>query len=403
MYKSEQEIKIPDKGKCVLKWLIICSWSILLFNCRETSQPAASILIHITPTYGNIRLVSQPDTLHFRLGENTYNKIKSFNYFVHKDRSFMSFYDHRTESVAIYDFHSLQPVKKIRLKKSLKDRRFYKTSVYTQNFDSIYVTNLDTLYLLDSSGRIKQNIPFLGDIEAMAFFETPVPVVKQNNIIYMGVRAFVKETSLSDIRAWKVLCGFNLESKTPKLHYQLPAVYRKGLYGRRFLEYSYCYNDKGHFVFSFSADTNIYETNLTDYHVGFYAKSRLQNSAIEPVSKKALENDEGGKEYTLRDSYGPIYYDPYKKRYLRIARQKVSKTVYESKNFQRTNSLIVLDEHFKIIGEFLFNNDFSLNTIFFTPNGDIYARVNEKDENALHFVRLAWSGEPDESIPLTQK
>jgi hypothetical protein len=187
------------------------------------------------------------------------------------------------------------------------------------------------------------------------------------------------------------------------LHYSLPVIYKKGLYGRRFLQYSYCYNDKNNFVFSFPADSNIYESNLTDYHISYPGKSRFQQGSIEPVSRKSLENDEGGKEYTFRDSYGPIYFDPYKKRYLRIAKQKVSKEAYVAKTTSRKSSIIVFDEHFKIIGEFICSDDYLLDTIFFTPDGGMYARINPKDESALHFVRLAWSGEPNESMPLTKK
>lgn len=384
-------------------WLLLAILILTQIGCNDQSQPVPNTFVAIPPAYRNIHLIALADTLHFPLAPATYNEIKSFNYFIAHNKPYISFYDRRSESVNIYDFQSCEPVKMIRLKKKIKDKRFYKTSVYTKNFDSIYVTNLDKLYLIDSSGKIYVKTQFLGDIESMAYYETPVPPVIKNNMIYMGVRPFVKETSLKAIGDWKVLCGFDLTKEAHQLHYPLPAVYRKGLYGRRFLQYSYCYNNRGNFVFSFPADCNIYETNLSNHHLAYLAKSKLQTDSIEPVSSESLEKDEGGKEFALRDSYGPIYFDPHTKRYLRLFHQKVSKEVYESKSFNTTNSFVVLDEHFKIIGEFPFTYDCDLDTIFFTLEGRIYAQVNKKDENRLHFIQLAWIEGPGDYLPLTKK
>jgi hypothetical protein len=157
----------------------------------------------------------------------------------------------------------------------------------------------------------------------------------------------------------------------------------------------YCVNDKGNLVFSFSADTSIYETNLEDYHVAYYGKSRFQEEDISPVPETELEKDNGFKQLTIRDSYGPIYYDSYKKRYLRVARQKISGELYETNKWERRSSFIIFDENFRIIGEGRFPADLSYSSIFFTPEGRIYSRVNIKDEYALHFVRLAYEERKD--------
>ena len=388
------------KKALMLWWLSVCV--VLHFNCKENNQPVASTPKFITPVYTTIELSRKPDSLHFPLSKNTFNEIKSFNYFTYHNTSYISFYDRLSESTIIYDFLTKQLVKKIDLKKIINKKGMFKASVYVKNFDSIFVTHSTDLYLLDSSGTIKKSIPFFKEKESFAFFETTLPVLIKDNTVYMGVRAFVNETSLKAIKKWKILYGFDFHNEAKAVYYSLPPVYSKGLYGRRFMEYSYCYNNKGNFVFSFPADTNIYETNLADYHIAFYAKSKYQQGSVEPVSKEALEKDEGQKEYVLRDCYGPVFYDPYKKRYLRFFKQKVNREAYESKDYDRQVSVIVLNEQFKVIGEFMFKKDYSYDTIFFTPDGGIYARVNAKDEHALHFVRLAWNDE-NESMPLTKK
>lgn len=390
------------KGEAILIWLMLSAYAVLNVSCKGRSETVEPEWEPLKPDYSCIRLVAK-DTLHFHLEQDTYNKIKSFNYFISKNgTAHIAFYDRLSESVSIYDFATRKLIKKMSLEKIIKARRFYKTSVYVKNYDSMFITNLDKLYLLDSAGRIKFVNTF-NSIESMAFYENPLPVIIKGNKTLMGVRPFVKEKSISAVREWRIIAAFDLEKDECDLHYSLPVVYRKGLYGRRFLEYSYCYNDRNNFVFSFPADSNIYETNLTDYHIAYSGRSKFQSGAIEPVSRKALENDEGGKEYTLRDSYGPIYFDPYMKRYLRIAKQKVSREAYAAKTGSRKTSIIVFDRHLKIIGEFICNNDFMPDTIFFTAEGSIYARINPKDESALHFVQLAWIGEPDEPMPITKK
>lgn len=367
-------------------------------SCKEGSHPdyIASTYVYIKPEYGNIQLMPTNDTLHFNLPKNSYNEIKSFNYFIQDDSAYISFYDRRSESVSIYNWNSRKLINQINLRKTFNNKRFFKTSVYTTSFDSILVTNVGDLFLLDSSGSIKNKIPFVQKNEAMAYFEAPVPVITKQKQVFMGVRPFLKETSMPDIRNWKIVYGFDFKNKTAELRYQLPSVYRKGYYGWRFFEFSYCYNGNGRFVFSFPADSNIYETDFTDYHFEYYAKSKFQREPITPVSKETLENNMGVREYSLHDYYGPIYYDPGKKRYLRFMKQKVSKELYETKNYDRQLSAIVLNENFKIIGEFVFNKEYLYNTIFFTQDGGIYARVNSKDENALHLVRLTWNEDAKE-------
>lgn len=374
--------------------MLLFFFSILNLNCREgypgiAANTTASIYSFIQPEYNDIKLMPAGDSLYFPLSETTYNEIKSFNYFEDDNLPFISFYDQRSQSICIYDFSSQQRVEKIRLKKYLLDQAFYKTSVYVKNFDSIYITNQGTLYLIDSSGNIKTDIDFSRSGKPRAYFENSSPVVFKNNTMYMCVRPSLDERSTSDVREWRVLYEFGIEMKKKKLYYSLPKVYLDNLYNDHFFSYSYCINDRGNFVFSFPADTNIYETDLIGLHRSYYGKSRLQREHIQSVSEESFEKDEGFKEYSLRDTYDAIYYDSFRKRYLRVARQKISESDYE-KGLRKKQSLIIFNNDFQIIGESEISGDFLPGSIFFTGDGKIYARTKVNDENALHFVRLTY-------------
>ena len=388
-----------DKVNSVLMLLLSISF-VLNTGCQNETETISNKFIDIKPSYSNIQLVPK-DTISFFLEKDAYNKIKSFNCFIGNDgKEYISFYDRLSESVTIYEFSTRVLIKKLQLKKIIKGK-LYKTSAYVHSYDSILVTNFDKLYLLDSSGKIHRSAT-LTNIEAMAFFETPVPAIIKENKVFTGVRPYVNERSMSDIKDWKVLCAFDMDKDACKGYYSLPEVYRKDFYGSRFMEYGYCYNDKGNFVFSFPADSNIYETNLKEYNTAYNGKSKFQTGPIEPVGKQALDRHEGRKEFALRDSYGPIYYDPHTKRYLRIAKQKVSKEALASKTAKRTFTIIVFDEHFKIIGEFEHRGTYLLDTIFSAADGNMYARVFKSDEKAIHFVRLVWDND-NISSQLTKK
>jgi hypothetical protein len=377
---------------------------VIHFSCQEWPQTTDSIYKYIEPNYKNIHLTSVSDTISFSLNEQTYNSIKSFNTFLQNGCEFISFYDERSQSINIYQFQTRELVKKIKLKKLLKTKSFYKTTVYCKNFDSIFINNMSSLYLVDHKGTIKKSIDFVKEPRnASAIFENACPLVVKGNKIYVCVRPSVEETSYDALKKWKVLYGFNLKSNEAKLFYHLPKNYQQNLYGYHFLGYNYCLNNNGNFVFSFPADTLIYETNLTDYHVAYYAKSRFQKSAISPINIEYLKGkDLGYKQYKLRDSYGPIFFDPYRKWYLRQAKQKIGESDYDDLKMKRKESVIVLNEDFKIIGESEITDDFSFSSLFFSSEGSMYGRVNSQDEYALHFVRLEYKEYENEVGQLTK-
>lgn len=382
-------------GQQLLPLLFI--W-LLVYSCRQKDNAVPSTYVYKAPVY-DIAINTSPDTLHFYLGDDTFNDIKSINYFDYKGKSYIALYDRRSESVNIYDFHTQQRVKRILLKPTFKGKALVKGSVYVKSFDSLFVTNKYVLYLVNGNGQALRRIEFENGVENMAIMDNTTPAVLKDNMLYTGVRPYANESSLSALRKWKLLYRFNISSQDHQLDYSLPAIYHDNFWGKRFLEYGYCYNDKGRFVFSFPADTAIYETDLSAYHAGYYAKSKFQSGNIEPVYKEQLK-EEATKQFAIRDSYGPIFFDPYRKRYLRLANQKMSPADYETKK-ERRKSIIIFDEDFRIIGESPIDKGCSFKSLFFTADGKIYAKVNVKDEYAIHFVRLAYTGEEKETIQLT--
>lgn len=376
-------------GFICIGFILICT------GCNDDREPVASVYEYIKPSYSPIHLKVVPDTLVFKLSESMFNEVESYNIFVQDGVTYFAVHDKRGKSINIYNFASRDLVKRYFFKDMFPTERLYKNSMYVKNFDSIFVTNNVSLCIFDKNGVRKKTINFFDESRTPkpAFKVTSPPVLK-GDTLYMGVNTHVSETSLDELKRWKAMYQFNLHTRKFAMVYHYPRQYQENFFGNSFLYCYYCYNDRGNVVFSFAADTVIYETNFTDYHKAYYAKSRFQQANIDPVPEQTLVKKEGSKAFLLRDSYNVILFDPYKKRYIRIARQKMSEADVEARKGTYTTSAIIFDDNFKIIGESELNDTFALGSVFFTPDGNMYARVMSKDENALRFVRLTYSEEP---------
>lgn len=374
----------------------------LTIGCTSEPTYPETVNHYDEPIYDLVAINETPDTLHFPLDSSTYNRITSINTFVQDGIEYLSAYDRRSEFIVIYELDSQRLVKKISLRKFFEKDRRYQTSVFVANFDSIIIANNLHFHLFDSAGNLKKSIAFVENMRYVksSFDNTSVPVIAGSKL-YTGVRRHVKENSLNELRKWKLMYEYDLNENKASLKYPLPKIYQMNYYGRHYLFTSYCYNN-GRFVFSFAADTNVYVTDLDGYHAAYSGKSQFQQTPIQPLTKKILKDDLGFKFTETQGSYDAIYFDPYHKRYLRIFNQKVNEADFESKKGIQQHSIIIFDEQLKIIGESKLPLGISCRQIFFTHGGKILARVNSKDEQAIHFVQLKYNEPIHSDILLTK-
>lgn len=366
---------------------------ITCLSCQQGNSSVDNIYKYIEPDYKQVQIYPTAEVLKFNLNDTTYNEIKSFNLFSRGAVDYISFYDRRSQSINMYDLKSQNLVKRILLKPLLGNRRLLKTTVYCRGFDSIFISNLDTLYHIDENLQIVKAIPYLREPKySWAQFENYTPPVFTNTSISVGVRPTIDETSYSALKAWRTMYQIDLSNKKTSLCYPLSEMYRKGLYGDPFLKYGYCYNDRGHFVYSFWADTLIYETNLADYNVSYLGKSSFQKTVNAPMTKNELAGKDDFIKYGTKDCYGAIYYDYATKRYLRVSKSGLTdRNIYATARNRRKQRLIIFDENLRIIGESGIPEDISLNELIITSCGDIYARTKVKDEYAINFVKLQYN------------
>lgn len=379
--------------------LLLTLYSAIKCNGRSDLKKAIDINIssytnidrYVEPQYSLTGLHATSDTVSFRLEKYNYNIIKSLNLFSVNGEEYIAFLDRQSGSITIYDFKSKNQISEIVLNKHLPASKPQKAVMFCKNFDSIFVVYKRVLYLIDSSGTVKKTVDILEEPWYIQdTYGSSNRFVFKDGILYAGVYSYIDATSWDELKKWRALIGFDLNSERGILYYQLPEIYQKNLYGSDFLKCNYCYNNRGNFVFSFPADTSIYETNLSDYHATYFGKSFFQKEKIKPVRKEDLSGMGGYKSYITRDSYGVLYFDPSHKRYLRIANSKISEEDYQLKRWRGKTNIIIFDENFKIIGESELDANIQPNSIFFTSDGSVYARTKVNDEYFLHFVRLTY-------------
>lgn len=395
-YPEEKHTMTCDYAN-VFKYIFAFILIVIIPNCAEDDKGLllTYAVKYTTPNYSGLNVVSSNDTMHFSLGDNTFNKVASSTYFVYNGNEYFSFFDSKSKSINIYDFKKQNLIKRIDVKEWLKEG-LVETSVYVLNFDSICVNNQKYVRLFDSSGTKKKELPIQEKpFLAFASFNNSTPPVFTNNTMFTKAEPELSKVSNSDLKKMRVMYRFDLLHDYKSIEYNLPKLYLDSLYSYFFIESAYCYNNKDRFIFSFAADTNIYETDLKNYQTAYNGRSQYQASTISPIQKNedVSTGEAVMKNFMTRDSYGSIFYDRYRNRYLRIAKFKLTEQEYKSKTSRKRQSLIIFDENLHIIGESKIDKEISLSSLFFTRDGNLYARTNINDEYAIHYIRLYYSNE----------
>lgn len=374
---------------------LILTIIILQWACKDKNDSQPQYFFQ-EPEYSTLTLQASVDTINLPLAEKATNMIASSYSFSSVGKRYLSTYDKITKILTFYSFPEGKIIKSLPLKDWLNRRNKDKASVYVINFDSIFVATTLDITLYDTSSLIKNSfeLPPTNNKKRIPEFENQTPGVCQDGILFTSIIPYLDETSVKDYRYWKLMYGFDLNSHKENLYYQYPETYTENIYGYSYQNYGYCINNNGKFVFSFPADTNVYETDFKGYHHAYYAKSNFQSKEIPPVSVEDIKNGKSFFEYSIRDSYSSIYFDPYKKWYLRLVKLKMNDSTAMAKFRIRKKSILVLDSNFKIIGEGYLPEDIDFNSVIFLENGDIYFRFVGDRLPFLRYVKFRYDIQP---------
>lgn len=231
--------------------------------------------------------------------------------------------------------------------------------------DSILVCNSFTfkVFILNGNGDVLRRYDLMpkytkGQINAIPLASTEKPIhIKDGKVYIMGT---LNDPALKNQAESKMVIVLDLKSGEVQHSFNRSGVYDIGNWGRNYLLLSLygTYNrHSGNFVYSFSADPYIYETNHVDFVRKHYAGSKYFKE-IYP-----MDNDKS-KEFTNKESkvfdftspaFYRIVYDPYNRLYYRSAFLPITLEEFENPEirYNRQETIIILDEAFRKMGEYL--------------------------------------------------
>ena len=370
---------------------------VVLTGCKNNNE---AVYNYIPPSYLSETIEATEDSMMLDLDSINVLNIRSLHYFKEDGTAYLSFYDKSSMSVNIYDFASLKLKKRLFIK-DIFGRKIIRPLAFVKSMDSIYLTNNITFYRADRDGNLRDSIPFPRlPVFAMPYYGSrSVPVV-MDGVFYTAATEELSIKNGEDRKNWKVLCKFDLNKHKPGLTYSLPAPYLENEYTYDFFNVYYCANDRRKIVFSFPADTCIYETDLLKEGTRFYAKSRFQTTDITSAVTMGPQDDDKAKkkQYLFNDSYGPLYFDPFNRKYLRISERKISKEDYLNRAWWKKKSIILFNDQFKIIGESKIDDKIDISALLFTDDGKVLARKQIADLHKLCLVNLQYIGKSQDKL-----
>lgn len=371
--------------------IVIFAFLLTLASCENDEVVVGSTYHFIQPQYDHAGMQPGGDTIRVNFGDTLNHKAKSLNLFNVSGTDYLSIFDDYSDLITIFNIEQNRIVTQFPITRFIDNKKPFYSTIYIRNFDSILIFSYKQVQIFDTSGRTKAAFDFkkrFNKLPVFSFFDNRNPVSFAENKIYTSIRPYDNDTMLKDLREAKAIYEFDFNRKGVKTYYNLPESYHSRLFGFPLLRSSYCLNDKKQFILSFAADSNIYVTNLADFHLEFYAKSRYQiNDITSPTINEVWEND-GFINYLLNDAYGAIYYDNFKCRYLRVAEHKINIDEFKSRERRHYQSIIIMDSTFKIIGESKIDKNINLDKVIITSTGKIYAHLISNPKGTVSFVSL---------------
>jgi hypothetical protein len=237
-------------------------------------------------------------------------------------------------------------------------------SHYIISEDSILICNSYSfkVFILNRQGHVLKKYDVLdkyipGQLNAIPLASTEMPLqVRNNKVFIMGT---LNDPTLKDQAKSKMVIILDLKTGESHHSFNRSSVYNIGNWGRNYLLLSFygTYNShSGNFIYSFSADPFIYETNHDDILIKHYAGSKYFKEIypMDPDKSKEFTNKESKVFDFTSPAFYRILYDPYRRLYYRSAFLPITREEFENPEirYNRQETIIILDEAFKKVGEY---------------------------------------------------
>jgi hypothetical protein len=322
---------------------------------------------------------------------------QSIQYFVEGGKEYFSFLNDFNNSIYVYEYSKPSPVSIIKVNTDGPQAFGPIWSYRIHNSDSIFVLGKYNFMvgLLNSEGEVLRKFSLEGATTPMA--DTHSPMIYLGGKLYLKNQYSVaKNKSIPETNDLMI----RLDISTGEIEYLMsyPELFREGVYSARFLRYTYAFNPENEaFIFSFTPDNFVHETNFSDKYESHYFGSDKFDQ-IPPYTNSnqiiGLNDEEEEEDFYLKPSYFSLHFNSSKNYFLRIGSAPMDENAYRNgEKYNKATTYILYDDLFNKKWEGVLNTDeekFSSGLMFFDKDGLLNILKISEDplERALVLARF---------------
>lgn len=307
-------------------------------------------------------------------------------------KDYITLYNDITNSIDFYSLINKNLFRRIFLKEkgadSIGKKGLLKISHHVINDNSIAVYNKNTnsIYIIDSLGKVKNRIKIdwlanntINEIHAVPDPFPGRPMIYKDSTIYMV--ANIIDNSIRDERAVKNVLMVDLKTKKITWLFNRSNTYNKGNWGINGNMYSLQigYNrEKDEFYLGYSAEDSVYVVTGNWKIIKKISTKSVSINNIKPLlaRRKTAKKRESIKYDYTTPQYHRLIYDPYRKYIYRFTYQGLSDPEFdkggEELMYGRQETIIILNDKFKIIGEYRLPKRIYFTSMSFVTKDGLY-------------------------------
>lgn len=272
----------------------------------------------------------------------------------------------------------------------------------------IYDSERNIIILLDSLGNEFRKIDT--NVEKFNFTKRSISCKTFNPLLFRGDKIFYSHLLYTEgypkSSKYELSLGgaFNINTGIRDNFIYFPDFYFQANWGyTNYRQIYHCFNED-EMIVSFAAADFLYKYSLNTYSLDSVRATSQYIKKIEPLSTKSEINtnlEKSARYFASNPSYGPVYYDKYRKVYYRFAELPRKKGEFDPNDpmgsVRKPQSIIILDKDFRKIGETKIGDKYIILNTIITPDGILLNRLETDETKIIYDIYTLTSKKTTES------
>ncbi len=375
----------------MLNYLCIFLCLIVAFiSCQEDAKEQPKTVNDKIVSFTDKYRIIETGTISVPIDKETANWSRKIDIYNGTDnKEYLVYQNEFNQQLQFYDIETGKKTKVVKLFTEGPNTVKCLSGFYVKSLDSIYVfcEYAYQVFLVNGRGEVIDNYKWLDEVQPSGAVLSKVAMYAGNMVIAKGDDLYIPTVTVADQNAGRyteLYCHqyINLRRKENRYNFTYPATYEENNF-RHLSKTFRCLMPNGNFLFSFSADGNLYETDLNGtVHVHNGASKKFAAPIPIPV-RHAKTTPELLDEYVAKSpSYKAIFYDKKNELYYRVALDGAEANWTKREAHKRNISILMLDKNLNIVGETVLDKDkFLYRNILMSSKGLLISNANPDNPN----------------------